>query len=148
MAERVCVVAGSGAWPFYLSNGAWVGQENRRFGDASRLGFYSGREIHGLLPRIRHVVGSAPTTDEEAASRTLSADPVERAVGEALAALRHEGGTAPRVCVVLLSPPDDAETVAIEPIAHEGEHAWTMFQRFVDLDLLRKAATTDDLGAR
>ena len=34
MSERVCVVAGAGAWPFYLATGAWVGQENRRFGDA------------------------------------------------------------------------------------------------------------------
>ena len=38
MAERVCVVAGAGAWPFYLATGAWVGPENRRFGDATRLG--------------------------------------------------------------------------------------------------------------
>ena len=36
------------AWPFYLATGAWVGQENRRFGNAERLGFYSGREVHGL----------------------------------------------------------------------------------------------------
>jgi hypothetical protein len=147
MSERVCVVAGSGAWPFYLATGAWVGQENRRFGDAARIGFYSGRQIHGLLPRIRHVVGSVPTTDEDAANRTLSADPVERAVGEALAALRHEGGTAPRVSVVLLSPPDDAETLSMEPVAHEGDTAWTMFQRFVDVDRLRSATTTDDLEA-
>src|SRR3954447_19699603 len=26
--ERVCVVAGAGAWPFYLATGAWVGPEN------------------------------------------------------------------------------------------------------------------------
>src|SRR6478735_7236363 len=71
LAERVCVVAGSGAWPFYLATGAWVGQENRRFGDATRLGFYSGRQVHGLAPRIRHVVASVPLTAEDAATRAL-----------------------------------------------------------------------------
>ena len=50
MGERACVVAGAGAWPFYLATSAWVGQENRRFGGAGRLGFYSGRQIHGALP--------------------------------------------------------------------------------------------------
>ena len=147
MSERVCVVAGAGAWPFYLATGAWVGQENRRFGDATRLGFYSGRQVHGLAPRIRHVVASVPLTAKDAATRALSGDPVERRVGEALAAALYDGATAPRVCVVLLSPSDDPETVSLESVPHEGEAAWTMFQRFTDLDRLRAAATTDDLGA-
>jgi hypothetical protein len=51
------------------------------------------------------------------------------------------------VCVVLLSPSDSPETVTLDPVPHEGEAAWTMFQRFTDLDRLRSAATTDDLGA-
>ena len=77
MAERVCVVAGVGAWPFYLATAAWVGQENRRFGDATRLGFYSGRQVQGLAPLVRHVVSSVPLTAEDAAIRALSSDPVE-----------------------------------------------------------------------
>ncbi len=93
MGERACVVGGAAAWPFYLATGAWVGQENRRFGNAERLGFYSGREVHGSLPRIQHVVGSVPLTVEEAATRTLGADPLERRVGEVLAAALHEGMT-------------------------------------------------------
>ena len=129
MSERVCVVAGAGAWPFYLATGAWVGQENRRFGDATRLGFYSGRHVQGLAPLIREAVASVPLAAEE------------------LAAALYDGATAPRVCVVLLSPSDDPETVSLEAVPHEGEAAWTMFQRFTDLDRLRAAATTDDLGA-
>src|SRR6476661_2938486 len=109
--DRVCVVAGVGAWPFYLATGTWVGQENRRFGDATRLAFYSGRQIQGLAPLIRDVVPSVPLTAEDAATRALSADPVERRVGEALAAALHDGATSARVCVVLLSPSDDPETV-------------------------------------
>jgi hypothetical protein len=147
MTERVCVVAGAGAWPFYLANGAWVGPENRRFGDAARLGFYSGRQVQGLAPRIRQVVASVRLSAEEAADRALSADPGERRVGEVLAAALHDGLTTPRVCVVLLSPPDDPDTASFEPVAHLGDAAWTMFQRFVDLDRLRAASSTDELGA-
>ena len=146
MSERVCVVAGAGAWPFYLAAGAWVGPENRRFGDATRLGFYSGRQVQGLAPVIRHVVAAVPLTEEAAASRALSADPLERRVGEVLAAALHDGLTTPRVSVALLSAADDPETASFEPVAHEGAAAWTMFQRFVDLDRLRAAATTEDLG--
>ena len=146
MGERACVVGGAAAWPFFLATGAWVGQENRRFGNAERLGFYSGREVHGSLPRIQHIVGSVPLTVEEAATRSLGADPVDRRVGEVLAAALHEGMTTPRVAVVLLSPADDADTLTIDPVPHEGDAAWTMFQRVVDVDRLRAAASTADLG--
>jgi hypothetical protein len=144
---RVCVVAGAGAWPFYLATSAWVGQENRRFGDATRLGFYSGRQVQGLAPVIREVVASVPLTAEDAAQRALSADPLQRRVGETLAAALYDGLTTPRVSVVLLSSPDDPDTASFEPVAHEGDAAWTLFQRFTDLDRLRTATTTDDLGA-
>ena len=147
MGERACVVGGAAAWPFYLATGAWVGQENRRFGNAERLGFYSGREVHGFLPRIQHVVGSVPLTVEEAATRTLGTDSLERRVGEVLAAALHEGMTTSRVAVVLLSPPDDPDTLTIDPLPHDGDAAWTMFQRVVDVDRLRAATSTAELGA-
>jgi hypothetical protein len=144
--ERVCVVAGAGAWPFYLATGAWVGPENRRFGDAGRLGFYHSRQVQGLAPTIRHLVASVPLTPEDAAQRALSADPVERRVGETLAAALHDGVANARVSVALLSFPDDADTATFDPVDHEADVAWTMFQRLVDLDRLRSATTTDDLG--
>jgi hypothetical protein len=146
MGERVCVVAGAGAWPFYLATGAWVGQENRRFGDVGRLGFYSGHQVHGLVPRILHVEPSVGLSADEAAGRALSGDPTDRRVGEAIAAALHDGASAARVAVVLLSGPEDPDTVTTEPVAHDGDAAWTMFQRFVELDRLLAARTTDDLA--
>ncbi len=103
--------------------------------------------MHGFLPRIHHVVGSVPLTVEEAATRTLGADPLDRRVGEVLAAALHEGMTTSRVAVVLLSPTDDPDTVTIASLPHEGDAAWTMFQRVVDVDRLRAATSTADLGA-
>jgi hypothetical protein len=67
-------------------------------------------------------------------------------VGQALAAALHDGLTTARVTVVLLSGPDDPDTASFEPVEHDGAAAWTMFQRFVELDRLRAATTTDDLG--
>ena len=64
---------------------------------------------------IRDVVASVPLTTEDAATRALSADPVERRVGEALAAALHDGATAARVSVVLLSPPDDPDDGVVRP---------------------------------
>jgi hypothetical protein len=68
-------------------------------------------------------------------------------VGEALAAALHDGATAARVSVVLLSAPDDPATASFDPVAHEADVAWTMFQRFADLDRLRTATSTADLGS-
>ena len=67
-------------------------------------------------------------------------------MGEALAAALHDGLTTARVSVVLLSPPDDPDTASFDPVPHEGDAAWTMFQRFTDLDRLRSATSTDELG--
>jgi hypothetical protein len=91
-------------------------------------------------------VGSVPLTAEEAAQRTLAADPVQRRVGEAMAAALHDGLTAPRVAVALLSAPDDPDTLSMEPLTHDGDAAWTMFQRVVDVDRLLTASSTTDVG--
>jgi hypothetical protein len=68
-------------------------------------------------------------------------------VGEALAAALHDGATSARVSVVLLSPPDDPDTASFAPVVHDADTAWTMFQRFADLDRLRSATSTEDLGS-
>jgi hypothetical protein len=142
----VCVVAASSAWPFYQATGSYICQANRRFRDAGWLGFYSARTIHPLVARIEHVVPEVDLDDETSAPLALSTDPEERRVGQAMAAGLHEGmsGT---VQVVLLSRPRDSVTQQVGAVRHEGRTAWTMFQRFTDLDRLRTAASTDDLGA-
>ena len=48
--------------------------------------------------------------------------------------------------MVLLSGAEEADTVTIEPVPHDGDAAWTLFQRFADLDRLRRAGSTVDLG--
>jgi hypothetical protein len=142
--ERVCVVAGAGAWPFYLDTNALVCPENRPFA-ASWLAFYSGRQIQGLVPRVLRIVASVELSPASAARLALSGDPEDRRIGIALATALHAGTRVDRVEVVLLSGAGDADTVAIEPVPHEGDSAWTVFQRYADLGALRRAATTADL---
>ena len=47
---------------------------------------------------------------------------------------------------MLLSGAQDADTATIDPVPHDGDAAWTLFQRFADLDVLQRAGTTADLG--
>lgn len=143
--DTVCVVAASSAWPFYRATGAYVCQPQRRFRDSRWLGFYSARTIHGLVARIEHVVPVVRVDHEEAARRCFSLDPVERRVGEALAAHVHEGGSGDAE-VVLLSLPDSPMTQRIGDLTHRGRSAWTMFQRYETLGRLRAASDTAELG--
>ena len=141
----VCVVAASSAWPFYQATGSYICQANRRFRDAGWLGFYSARTIHPLVARIEHTVPQIDLDEEHAAPLALSADPLERRVGQAMAAGLHEGmsGT---VQVVVLSGPRDSATQHIGSVRHEGRSAWTMFQRYVPLGRLRDAEQTSELS--
>ena len=148
MSERVCVVAGAGAWPFYLATGAWVGQENRRFGDATRLGFYSGRQVQGLAPRIREVVASVPLDGRgrghpRAERRSHGA---ARGRGSGRGAARRGDGAAGlgRPALAARRPRRRRRS---NPSPTTADTAWTMFQRFVDLDRLRTATSTADLGS-
>lgn len=142
--ELVCVVAATSAWPFYQASGAYVCQPHRRFRDATRLGFYSARTIHGLAPRIEHVFLDVAVSAAEAARRALSTSPLERRLGRALAAA-VEVGADPESQVVLLSAPGDPATARIGDITHRGASAWTMFQRYETLGRLTAASDTADL---
>jgi hypothetical protein len=51
----------------------------------------------------------------------------------------------PYVQVVLLTPMKHEGTVHFSPISHEGHTAWTMKQRYVSLDRLESASSTEDL---
>lgn len=147
--DKVCVVAASAAWPFYRLTGAYVCQENRYFqGDSGRMAFYSSRLIHGAAPAILDCFPSEELSEDMAAEFALSSHPLLRRVGEVLdACLYQQWTTDSHVQVVLLTPLDHPDTIHFEPVKHEGRTAWTMKQRYVSLERLRSASTTDDLVA-
>lgn len=53
--NKVVIVAAGSAWPLYLACSAYVCPVGRTFQDVGRLGFYSGRTIHGVAASIEHV---------------------------------------------------------------------------------------------
>lgn len=145
--DKVCVVGASTAWPFYRMNGAYVCQENRYIQeDTGRIGFYTARLIHGAAPRIQQIYPSVPYDDATAAKFIFHTHPLLRRIGQVLAAALEEGHADQSVQIVLLSPIGDPDTAAFEPVRHDDKGAWTQRQRYVSLEQLRAASTTNDLA--
>lgn len=146
---KVCVFGGFSAWPFYQRNAAYVCQPNRHFQhDTGRIGFYSQRTIFGAAPLIFEVFPEESLDDETVAAYTFSADPTLRHLGLAMAAAMEDEGREDFVVqVVLLSSISDPRTVLFDPVHHDGRGAWTQRQRYVRLEALVSATTTDDLLA-
>lgn len=145
--SKVVIVAAGSAWPLYQACSAYVCPVGRTFQDAGRLGFYSGRTIHGVAATIEHVEPSVLMSQAEAARRALSLDPTERRIGDAVVAALASGyGDVPSNQVILLSGPDDDATVTFTPIRHEGRNAWTMNRRYQSIVALASSTTTTDLS--
>ena len=144
--NKVVIVAAGSAWPLYLACSAYVCPVGRTFKDVGRLGFYSGRTIHGVAASIEHVEPSVLMSQAEAAKRALSLDPTQRRIGDAIVAALAKGyDDVPSNQVLLLSGPDDDATITFVPIRHEGRNAWTMNRRYQSVASLTSATTTADL---
>ncbi len=144
--NMVVIVAAGSAWPLYQTCDAYVCPVGRTFRDAGRLGFYSGRTIHGIAARIEHVEPSVEMSEATAAQLCLSLDPRERRVGEAVqAAVANGYNDVPHNQVLLLSGPKSRATVTFTPIRHEGPHAFVMSKTYRPLADLLTATTTADI---
>lgn len=142
---KVCVVAASNAWSFYRLASAYICQPGRSFQDAQWLGFYASGAIQPAVARIEGVFSPVELSPDVAAEWSFSVDPLQRRAGDALAAALFEGRHPETVQIAVLSGPDEAATLSIPEIPHRGSAAWTLFQRFIPLDRLLSATTTDDL---
>ncbi len=144
--NTVVIVAAGSAWPLYQTCDAYVCPVGRTFRDAGRLGFYSGRTIHGVAARIEHVEPSVEMSEAEAARLCLSLDPREQRVGQAVQAAVASGyADVTHNQVFLLSSPKSLATVTFPGIRHEGPSAWTLKWRYRPLADLLTATTTADI---
>jgi hypothetical protein len=143
---KVCVVASSSAWSFYRLASAYLCQPGRSLQDARWLGFYSSGAIQPAVARIDRIFSPVELSADLAAEWSLSTDPLRRRAGDAAAAALFDGRGPESVQIVVLSRPDEPATIPIPEIPHRGAAAWTLFQRFVPLDRLLSATTTDDLA--
>lgn len=150
--DDTVVVAARAAWPEYLAHGAYVCQPDRTFRDGlTHFAFYTNSAVQHLVPRIRQHIASIVFSREEAATRRAAgetdvADVIERFLD---LGIRHEGDSHG---VLILSPADDPETVRLNaPVVNDKlssngrPFAWTLGQRYTNLDALRRAKATSEL---
>ncbi len=140
------VVAAGNAWPFYRLTHAYVCQAGRFFRPVRRMAFYSNKTIHGVAATIERELDDQILSDASAAHLSNSLDPVERRLGNTIAAaLAGAWKEGERAKVLFLTGPEDLGTKTFPAIPHRGKTAWTMGQRYASLELLVAATTTDDL---
>lgn len=140
----VVVVAARSAWQEYNDTHAYICQPNRSFQQVSRIGFYSRGVIFPLVPKILEAHNDVVMEHETHAGNLGIL--VNRLLDEGR---RDIGG---RFKVFLLSAPDSPETMKLEkPIPNDKKSktgkgtAFTMGQRYVSSEALRKANATTDL---
>lgn len=144
--DEVLVVAAGTAWPFYQLASAYVCQQGRSFRDTSRIAFYSHRTIREYAPLIEERIDDVVLSDATAARLSMAVSTRDRRLGDVIAAaLSRAWKEGERSQVFLLTEPTDPRTASFPAVKHTGTSAWTMGQRYTRLDLLRGAASTDDL---
>jgi hypothetical protein len=154
-AREVLVVPARHAWNAYKELHAYCCQAGRAFQLVKYIAFYSGNQIHPLVPRIVDGPFDHVVSEQGKYSGRL---------GELVNQMmdRHKKGTLPSLWdwgpgtlhkVFLLSTPDAPETVKLkQPIKNDTTSesgqptAFAQNQRYISLDGLRKATKTSELG--
>lgn len=140
----VVIVAARSAWPEYNEFHAYVCQPNRPFQQINRLGFYSKGAVYPLIPKIIGIFDDVEM--RQATHQGRLGELVDRLVQTGK---RPIGGF---FKVLLLSSPDSSDTLQLSgPIPNDKQSksgkptAFTMGQRYVSSEALKKAKTTSDL---
>lgn len=143
--DDTVIVAARSAWPEYQRTGAYVGQPDRSFrAGLTHFGFYAEGAIQRLVPRIREHHPSVTFTRAEAVARRAAGEPEVADLIEQLLydETRTDGES---YCITMLTGPDDPATVVLanvvrnDTVTAAGRNwAWTLGQRYAQLDRLRR----------
>lgn len=140
----VVIVAARNAWKEYEQVSAYVCQADRTFQPVGRLGFYSQGKVYPLVPRILQTIDNV-----EFSLGRYSGD-LGRVVDALLTNSTRQQGQVYKV--MLLSPPTSEDTVTLaapvsnDIVADSGRSwAFTLSQRYVSLERLKKAKVTSEL---
>jgi len=148
--DDTLVVAARQAYPTYLATGGYICQANRTFRNVPYFGFYTERAIQPEVARqIEYYPDITLSSARAAALATDDGHPhgiqLSRMIVHHLEnGLAQEGDA--RGAMVLTGHDDPATIRLDRPVQHVGPGGWTQGQRYVRLDLLRKADTTEDLA--
>ncbi len=144
--NNVVIVAARGAWPMYKEYHAYICQPERSFQRVHRMGFYADGAIQSLVPRIteKHVY------ERVEFRRGIHKGPLGDLVNKTLSDGKQREGQIYKV--MFLSDPDSTDTYNLEntipnDITTETGRTWafTLSQRYVSFDRLKKAKRTSDL---
>jgi hypothetical protein len=138
------------AWPEYLKFGMYVCQPERSFRDVPYMGFYTGKEIK---PKVAKRLAWWPAVTFDAATAGEWAqddDHAKRRVGEAIPKVleQTDRNVGSQYGVMLLSGPEDVETIDVGPVPHHAKGAWTQQQRYTSKALLEQGPVDTDELAR
>lgn len=148
---RDTVVLGVGrAYADFMRFGVATTRAGRVSRPVQRVGFYVEREIRPEVPRIRRRFPGVKVDAEALARHAESPDPEERLMARAVSALRREEPDAAGELVdaYVLTPRSELRPDETLPhgVMHRGVEPWVREQRYVDVETLRTARTTDDLS--
>lgn len=146
--EDTVIVAAGWAYGFYRDTGTYVCQSGRFRPGREHLAFYRAKQIEPEVARIEYQEDAVLFTHAEAARRRLKKSPEQERIADlierGLLHGTHVDGAIHQV--FLLSPLGSPDTIVLEhPIAHSRPGPWLRQHRYVYLDDLHKARTTDDL---
>ena len=146
--EDTIIVAAGWAYGFYQDTGTYVCQSGRFRPGRTHLGFYRSKQIEQEIPRIEYQEDGVLFTRAEAAKRRRSNSDHQRQIAElierGLSQGTHVDGATHQV--FLLSPLGSPDTVVLQQaITHDRPGPWLRQHRYVYLEILREAQTTDDL---
>lgn len=140
----VVIVAARNAWKEYQRFSAYVCQADRSFQPVGRMAFYSHGQVYPLVPRILETFENVEFSPKQHSGR------LGKLVDDLLANSPRQPGQSYKV--MLLSEPDSKDTVVLDaPVANDlvtdsgRTWAFTLSQRYVSLEQLKKAKTTSDL---
>lgn len=146
--HEAVIVAAGWAYGFYADTAAYICQSNRFRRGLTHMGFYRHKRVEPHVAHIQYQEAEVPFTRAEALRRKRSRAPEQRRVAELIERGLEEGTHVDGAVhqVFLLSPIGSPDTDVLEqPIVHDRHGPWLRGHRYVYLDDLRKARTTDDL---
>jgi hypothetical protein len=148
LSGEVLVVPARSAYEEYLEYSAYICQPGRSFRNVEYMAFYRRRQIEPEVARVTGVRDQVEFSDLFAAQLRKERSSFANELASLIERVLRDGIRQPGELfkVMLLSGPDDPATDHLStPIRHLGRSAWVQGQRYVTLESLQQAETTDQL---
>lgn len=143
------VVPTSEAWSLYKDQAAHICQAGRFFRPVDHIAFYSDRQIHADVPRIKSRQDNVVWSNSEASRLMASDSRDDRRLGKIMSESIKRGWTHGIYQVFLLTRPADPAHVTLHaPLLNERSGKGSAFvrkQRYTSIHELRHATTVWDL---